>query len=605
MKSVPMELTLASAKSGASLADDLLSRPIEFISRHRRTFQISAAALIAAIYIASINSFWWIGTDSGLYLNLARSLQRGEGYSLCGAANGHVPPLFPAFIAGLQMLGLKSYLALNAVMCAIGLATILCSYFLLRCLVHRDWALAITVTTALTLEMLQRSGEILTDVPFMLLLTLAMLLYYRGLGHRAIASDVSQESQALLNQRRWSWVVASILLVVACWIRITGLAIVLGVGLALLLTAWRESRLSRRGILQQWPVMLNLGILLAGVALTLAVFYPAYKAATATYAGSYVNMLERPEWSLYYRLVVNPASSFFGGAGQLSRLLTSQGPGKVDESSTTLLIVCVILFVLPIAIGMARRLRRGDYIAPLAICCYIGTHMMTASIIRTRYFLPIMPLLLVYWLEGVSPALKASLALAKGLSQQKKTSVAGVMALILLGAIAGMNLPKIARLIHTKHASDFYARFENGKWHEEYELAQMLRQRKVHGNILSNQVLSQLADIPAPHLSTRVFSNALAESKLREMLSRFNIELVVIDTDEPNGLASAIGSAIPCDTVLSLGDLRVLRTAMLAEHQPSPAEGSSASAPPAPTTSVIRSDAGVSENTPSARAAED
>lgn len=603
MKSVPMELTLASAKSGASLADDLLSQPIEFISRHRRVYQLCAAALIAAIYAAAINSFWWIGTDSGLYLNLARSLQRGEGYSLCGAANGHVPPLFPAFVAGLQMLGLESYLALNAAMCAVGLATILCSYFLLQSLVHRDWALAITVTMALTQEMLQRSGEILTDVPFMLLLTLAMLLYYRGLRPKATASDASEESHASPSQGRWSWIVASILLIAACWIRVTGLAIVMGVGLGLLLTARRESRLSRRGLLQQWPAMLNLGILLAGVTLTLAVFYPAYKAATATSAGSYVNMLERPGWSLYYRLIVNPANSLFGGAGQLSRLLTSQGPGKVDDSYLAQAL-CVVLFVLPVAAGLIGRLRRGDYIAPLAVCCYTGAHMMTATIIRTRYFLPIAPLLLVYWLEGVSPALRALPGLARGLSNQKKTSVAGVMALILLGVMAGMNLPKIARLIHTKHASDFYARIDNGKWRSEYELAQVLRQQKVHGNILSNQALSQLADIPAPHLSTRIFRNPLAESKLREILSRFNIELIVIDTDEPSGLASAIGSTIPYDSLLSIGDLRVLRTALLAEGQTSPAQAPSGSAPPAPRAPEIRSDAGLSVKTPSIRAAE-
>ena len=521
-------------KTDCPLADGPLGGPIPFVSGHWRTCVLVAAGLILAVYLASVNGWWWMGTDSGLYLNLARSLQRGQGYSLAGIPSAHVPPLFPACIAGLSAMGLGSYLALNTAMCLVGLAGILCVYFLLKCLVHRDWALVITVALALGHEMLQRSGELLSDVPFMLVITLALLLYYRGLRNCG---------------KGWAWTLACLCLVASCWLRVVGFAAAFGAGLGLLLAGWRSAR--RRTIL-------NLGLLVLGVLLSLAVFYPAYKAGAGAISGSYSSIISRGgNWSPWLRLVATPAGAVYDGSGQLSRLFFAQ---KFP------LPLCLAVLVLPIVVGWARRLRHGDYLGPAILCCYLGAHVMTMLTVRTRYFLPIMPLLLVYFLEGAVCCTSAIASLAgRWRSRDEETpsqaiapQVGVAIAAGLLALIVAMNLPMVGRHIYTKHVGNFYAYFENGKWRDDYELAQLLKARRIDGNVLASQTIGQLADLPTPDVADKSLRNKTSPAQLRGILSKLDAELVVLDLNDPTVIGQAVMDQLGKDAAIySVGKLRV------------------------------------------------
>jgi len=58
-------------------------------------------AAIVAIYLLGFNGQWLIEPDGGLYLNLARNLARGRGYTFGGVVHDTVYPGLPVALAGL------------------------------------------------------------------------------------------------------------------------------------------------------------------------------------------------------------------------------------------------------------------------------------------------------------------------------------------------------------------------------------------------------------------------------------------------------------------------------------------------------------------------
>ena len=466
----------------------LLQRPIPLHDRLRRRFVVVMIVAILAVYAGGVSSHWWVGSDSALYLNLARNMTRGDGYALAGRPHRLVPPGFPMLLSGLMRCGLDGFAALNVAMCLIGLTTVTASYLLLSRLVHRDWAVLLTLAIALTREMTQRSGEILSDVPFMLLVTAALCLYVGGLRRD--------------EQARRGWEIASVLLVVACAVRLAGLAVAASAPLGLLLSARRGGRL-RAAI----NMVIVYGLLIAGACVACHRLGGA-GSSDATYGGLLpYRLADVGAWGL----VVKVSGNLVATSKELSRLIFSQ---------RTIPILCLIFVTVPVAVAGVRRFRRGDRLTPLIVLAYVGG-LSFRSMLRTRYLLPLLPILLLYVFEFY--------VWLVGRLSRRRPVARRVAAVLLLLAVLGINLPKVFRTLYRKHRDDFSVMLEHGKWADLGPTVDYLRlQPPIDGVILSEQPVAYLADLPAPRLSEARLSASPEAGEIETLLAEWDVRYVVL-----------------------------------------------------------------------------
>lgn len=258
-------MTAESTNGGSrqTIFDSELSRLDGSFAAWRRR----AIVVIVILYALALSPYWRCGKDSSLYLSLARSLARGEGYVLGGIPHAHVPPGFPLILAGLMRLGVGAFVV-NIAMLLMGLATVLMAYLLLARLIHRDWALLFAVVFGLSAASFEMSGETLSDVPFSLVVMCGLWLYARG-----IKGSIS---------RMGGWEMASLLLVASGWVRIIGVPIALGAAIGLAISALPSAR--RRALA-------NLALVIIGLAASLAFFGWYYMKYADRDAGSYVSSI--------------------------------------------------------------------------------------------------------------------------------------------------------------------------------------------------------------------------------------------------------------------------------------------------------------------------
>jgi len=492
-----------SAQASDKPADETLQQPVARISRRRRRWVVGICAAVVAVYLAALSSHWWVGKDGAMYLCLARNLARGRGYTLAGEAHTLAAPGYPAMLAGLMLVGADSFLAMNAVTALMGLTAALAAYLLLRRLVDRDWALLLAGAFALSNELLQRSGETLTDVPFTLLVIAALWLYARGLGRR--------------DADRGGWEVASLLLVASCWIRMAGFPLAAGAAGGLVLSAWRTAR--RRALV-------NLLIVAIGCAATVAAFYAYATFHAASGGSSYVGGLQDYVQSLpLWRRLLMPAWRLYEAASDFSRLLIAQEmPGWV----------CLPLLVAPVVAAMIRRIRGGDWVGPMAVTFYIGGMCAAMIQVRTRYFLPVAPLLMLYFVEGWA-------WLAGRLAKARRPEPAKV-AVALLVVMVGFNAPKVARNIIVKRRGDYMAAQQGGKWRDLMPTVEFLRaNRPAAGSMLGDYAYGYLADIPRPSLPRRLRESSPSREQAEKLIRTWDLRFLVIKTsDRPRPLVAAL-----------------------------------------------------------------
>lgn len=452
---------------------------------------IGAVLIIVAVYLATLSPHWWIGPDAGLYLNLARNVSSGDGYTIAGKTHTHVPPGYPMLLAAMMSLGLGDFLFLNVLMLATGLAAVTASFWMLRQLVHPVWAFVIGMLVALSHQTIQRSGEILSDIPFMLLVLAAIAMYYRGLRE---------------GGSRRLWETASILLVACCWFRIVGFAIAAGAALGLLLSAWRPAR--RRAIL-------NFGMVLIGCGVSLAYFYWYQKVhadpLVANYAGSIRHLAG--EGGIVH-LLARPFVNIYLSSGDFCRLFIVQ---EMHPAASLLLVV------LPILGGMFLRMRRKDFLGPMAVLVYVA--LLSSVLIRTRYLLAVLPLLLLFMIEGYAGAMAMIVKRTRAKPTLTPAAIMGI-----LGLIFAFNITLVARHAYHKHAD--WRLQQKGKFVDEIAAAEFLRSREDRGAILAGAYVGYLADRPCPTVPYKVMNVGLSRQQLIDFLNGWGVRTVVLNESE-------------------------------------------------------------------------
>ena len=327
------------------------------------------ALLVGGIYLASIRTHWWPTSDSALYLMLSDSLILGEGYTLWGRLHAHVPPGFPLILAALKSLGLGSMWCLNACMVAMGLATIWVCYKVLLTQTSKELALLVTAALAYSHAMHFASIRILSDVPYMLLVWVGIVCYLRGLARGGL------------------WLEAGTLaLLASCAIRAAGIPLAAGAAVGLVL---QPSEAPRRRVRTNAVALVGLPI--AAAVAALAYYYHGIASggeSLPNYGDGVTALLGRSVWQWF----TEPAKDFY----LTSMFLTELFNGQRHE----LLGPLIALVWIPTLVGMGMHLRRRQWLTVLVTAGYCGGILLQRHMI-VRYLLPVAPLLMLYFCEGV------------------------------------------------------------------------------------------------------------------------------------------------------------------------------------------------------------
>ncbi len=506
----------AGLPEGAALT--VFQHPLPVVARRRRAWRVGVAAAIVAVYVAGLSPQVVIKGDSSLYLSLARSLAGGDGYTVAGRPHTDFPPAYPVMLAGLMRLGAGSFLALNIAMLAGGLLAAGACYLLLRELMDPDWALLLTAVVALSVEMYEHSGRIMADVPFVMFVYAGLWLYARGLRRPA---------------RRGGWELGSAMLLASCLVRPPGVFIAVSAAVGLVLSAWRSAR--RRALL-------NAAVVIVGVAVMAAAVSRLQQAYQDPDSFSYTSSVQR--WTTGHTPVSwfgRTAGNFYVGTRHFCRLLTAQRMPAL---------LCIVLLVLPVFVGMVRRVRAGEWLVATTVAGYVAGISLLG--VRSRYYLPLLPLLLLLLLEGYA------WALAKVKLRRPKLSVGAAVA-ILMGVLVGANLPLIGRDIYRKRRPDFATAQQDGQYRDLPAVAACIAGRPPRRGevILSSQPVAVLADLPVLSASGILLSASPSAEEMILLFRRLRVRYVVLSRErEPNALfrtlkAHLAGSYAPVFT----GDL--------------------------------------------------
>jgi hypothetical protein len=142
----------------------------EWIDRHRHGLLVASVAVV----VLAFNGYWRIGSDSAVYRQLGHNLVEGRGYTYHGAAEEAFYPGLPWMLAACERLTGRSAVLPLMLMTSMSFGVLVLVYRTLL-IDHPRW-LAVTATflTAFSGTFVLHSAEILSDMPFLCFLMLAL-----------------------------------------------------------------------------------------------------------------------------------------------------------------------------------------------------------------------------------------------------------------------------------------------------------------------------------------------------------------------------------------------------------------------------------------------
>lgn len=356
--------------NAASAISPLFTGSLDAVALRLGRVKRYAVAAVCLWFALAVRPAWLPTPDSALYLMLGRTLAQGHGYALDGHPHAYVPPGFPLLLAALERAGLGSMLCLNMAMGLIGLLSIGVSYLLLCEMASRPVALLVACLLGFNSLLHVMSALQLSDMPFTLLVLTGLLGLRRG-----------------LRGRPWALEWGTLALLASCWVRVAGVAMGVACAVGLLL----EPRSTAR-----WRVFGNVAALVSGIAITLAVFYAQYQNSLraehslppASYMSGVQALLAQPIGAL----VSHTLSNAYESAAEMPRFLMG-----LQGNPIAAIAVCLS----PVLVGVGRRLRHREFLVAFAVAGYAGGIVMNLPA-GARYLLPVAPLLILYYLEGLS-----------------------------------------------------------------------------------------------------------------------------------------------------------------------------------------------------------
>jgi hypothetical protein len=364
------------------------ARILAFVDR-RRWWLFSAVALL---YAAGFSGRWRVTPDNALYMELGRNVAEGRGFVYHGVRHNWYEPGLP-YVIGLSFrwFGQENYVPLTLFVLACGLVSLVLTYHLFRLHAGRPTAVLLTVLLAVTETFYRYCFQIVTDTPFLVGI-LAFLVGYEAIVGRGDSLD----ARGHMTKRWWAWGLIILGTLVMCAFRPTIITFLGAVAVATLYHLVRGPARVRH-------------VFIAVVTVASVVAFRAADPRRSTpgeaahrEATLKTLLTEKRGWALermFTRFIPEMLSehtpeAVFG---------VEFGPG-IDQLLSSAVIALGLLLV-------KRRVLWGAWVAATVA-------QMAFWLPRERYFLPILPLLILavwyaaLWLERRLTQRAASVALA-------------------------------------------------------------------------------------------------------------------------------------------------------------------------------------------------
>lgn len=421
----------------------------------RRSYLLAATAVLIIVHLAGVAGQWHPTPDSAIYLGLGRSLAEGEGYRFNGQTHTTFPPGLPGILAVLQRTFGEGYWAPNLFTALCGLGALVAAHRAMRRLASREVALAVVLATGLCFPYYSASHRILSEAPF----TLAFWMLVCA-------------ATGAARGRRAGLVGAALLAPVCVAIRLPGALLVGALALGIVLDRSLQDVAAVRRVRRR---LLVAGVVVVAIASAGAAFVFAVSQATG----------EAPRYALQVGriLSVSPehtlsrlAHSVAAVPGALAEIFTSQDGLRPVGAAVGVLIV----------VGMVRLWWGGRRLAPvvllgypLALAICLGTFG-----IRSRYFVPILPLVFHAALTGVWTCIAGAARLRRRPLGPRGAVITSV---VFVAIIIAANAPRIARSAFYYSAlswsPDYYQKFRRGRYAPLFVAAELTRLRCPPGGL--------------------------------------------------------------------------------------------------------------------------
>jgi hypothetical protein len=441
---------------------------------------------VAALYLAGASPRWQIEPDGALYLMLGENLAEGKGYTLFGEPHAFVPPGFPLFLAAMMRAGGGMYW-LNLGLALATIAAVAAGLAWLRAAAPPAAVLPVGAAFAVANMLMFASQNVLSDVPFVLLTFIGFWAYLRALAGRS----------------RYFWL-GTAALWASCWVRVAGLALA---GSAVVGLWFPPRKVS-------WRTVLAHSVLLAtGLAATAVLFHHCFSGAQRTSLPQLTYVAGLARWRVLDRSpwewLVWPLVNVYHSGSPLGRALSGQDMPHP---------VAWLLFAVPVLVGMGVSWTRGSRLGVVVALGYAGG-ILTLRPMIARYFLPLLPLLMLYLFEGVERLVRFVPAGRR---------LAPRVALGFLLVLSAMNLAKDCKAVYRAH---------DPSWPPKRalycEAAAVLRQRAAPGERFlgggeAGNILSRLSGVPYRDLYPVFGERRPDAGEIVELLRRIDVRWVVV-----------------------------------------------------------------------------
>jgi hypothetical protein len=375
---------------------------------------------ILALYLLGFNGQWLIEPDGGLYLNLARNVALGRGYTYGGVRHETVYPGLPYFLAGIYRLVPGHFIfAADAFIFLAALASLALTYRLVLLAYDRPTAVVVMLGVAVSHEFYRYSFELLSDMPF-LLGVMGVLA-----GHEGVFGQRPKS-----RGHWWDWAILIAGLAIATTTRPTMFGLIFAWILTLLwLVVVRRNR----------AAAIAIAICIATLALFL-VFDPrrfGKSGAIGGYEGYALFQL-----SHLHSLCVSAAANL--------KDLLSLSLAKAAFGMNLGLPWLNALFGL-LAIGAAIALIRKRLLWGLWVLLALSELIMFVS--NERYLLPIVPLIVLGWWN-----------LLRGINSFFPRRIGNALFALLLFMGLGPNLTQVIGTILQQRSRPFLATYQRGRY---------------------------------------------------------------------------------------------------------------------------------------------
>lgn len=417
--------------------------PSDLLPPPPRRWTIALCAFILLLYLSGVSWRWWPTKDSALYLSLARSLARGDGYTVNGQVNTMVTPGLPGLVAGLWMVFGEHVYVAGMAMTVCGLTAMWLNYRVARRLESPAVALAALAVTALSFKAFRHSGLVLTEAPAAALVAGVLAIWYLARGW-----PVSLSAAAM-----------AVLAAATVTVRVPLVALLAIFALGFLME--RNLPLRRRA----WCAA---GVLVGALAPT--AFFYWLSGAMSQQTPLYLKVLvEEPLAGPTFadRLSGMTVGMVWGLPNVLTEMFTGQ------DGRIVTIVVGYPLAVL-LAVGMVWQWRRGLRVLPLAVVLFalVSGLSLGAWAVKVRYLIPLHLVMMLLVLQGLVLAVRR---LRPSITPRRAAQVLAAAAVL---GIA-INSPRLGhRWFHgavLSYTDRFYATAESGRHCDLPPLAALLR----------------------------------------------------------------------------------------------------------------------------------